>query len=55
MTDYQFDRFVARDAGSRGAKKCPRCNKGFVTRYGLFCHPDNFLCYKCWLKEKAQH
>ena len=53
MNEYQFERFIARQYGSREAKKCPRCNRGFVTKLGLFYHPDKFLCYSCWVIEKG--
>ena len=32
---------------SRHSFKCPRCKRGFVTRYSYFLHGFP-LCYSCW-------
>lgn len=33
--------------GSRGSFKCPRCKRGFVTKYSYFLHGFP-LCFSCW-------
>lgn len=33
--------------GNRDSFKCPRCKRGFVTRYSYFLHGFP-LCYSCW-------
>lgn len=33
--------------GNKGAFRCPRCKKGFVTRYGYYVRGWP-VCFRCW-------